>query len=61
VFVYTMPDAAKQQAIADIARWVVEAAPVFAIAARLPLAQAVDAHRAVESGTKIGQVLLDIP
>jgi NADPH2:quinone reductase len=61
VFVYTMPDAAKQQAIADIARWVVESAPVFAIAARLPLAQAVDAHRAVESGTKIGQVLLDLP
>jgi NADPH2:quinone reductase len=61
VFVYTMPDAAKRQAITDIGRWVSDATPLFAIAARLPLAQVVDAHRAVESGTKIGQIVLDIP
>ncbi len=61
VFVYTMPDAAKRQAIVDLARWMREGEPMFAIAARHPLARVVDAHRAVESGTKIGQVLLEIP
>ena len=65
VFVYTMPDAAKRQAIADIGRWVRESrssgGPIFALAGRFPLEHAVDAHRAVESGTKIGQVVLDIP
>ena len=60
VFVYTMPDAAKRAAIADIARWVCEANPQFAIAARFPLAQAVQAHEAVERGDKIGQVIVDI-
>ncbi len=65
VFVYTMPEPAKRQAIADIGRWARAdrpgAAPVFAIAARFPLERVVDAHLAVESGGKIGQVLLDIP
>lgn len=61
VFVYTMPDAAKRQAITDIQRWVRDTTPMFTIAARLPLAQVVDAHLRVESGTKIGQVVLDIP
>jgi NADPH2:quinone reductase len=61
VFVYTMPDSAKRQAIADIVRWTRECTPMFTIAARHALAQAVDAHRSVESGTKIGQVILDIP
>ena len=58
VFVYTMPDAAKAQAHADIARWVREAKPIFAIAERFSLAQVVQAHLAVERGEKIGHVLL---
>jgi len=61
VFVYTMPDAAKRQAIADIARWVAGGRPRFAIAARFPLAEATAAHETVESGKKIGHVILDIP
>jgi NADPH2:quinone reductase len=36
VFVYTMPDAAKAQAHADIARWIAESKPIFAIAHRFP-------------------------
>ena len=58
VFVYTMPDAAKARAHADIARWVREAKPRFAIAERFSLAEVVQAHLAVERGEKIGHVLL---
>ena len=60
VFVYTMPDAAKRRAIADIARWVAEGRPRFAIAARFALADVVAAHEFTESGSKIGHVVLDI-
>jgi NADPH2:quinone reductase len=60
VFVYTMPDAAKAQAHADIARWLAQTKPIFAIAARFPLADAVAAHLAVERGEKIGHVILNI-
>lgn len=60
VFVYTMSDTAKAQAQADIARWVAEAKPIFAIAARFPLREVVTAHLEVERGEKIGHVLLSI-
>jgi NADPH2:quinone reductase len=60
VFVYTMTDAAKREAHSDIARWLAESAPVFAIANRFPLKDVVDAHLAVERGEKIGHVILDI-
>src|SRR3970282_1045118 len=61
VFVYTMPDAAKRKAIADIARWIAGGRPQFSIGARFPLGEAAAAHETVESGNKIGHVLLDIP
>jgi NADPH2:quinone reductase len=61
IFVYTMPDAAKRKAIADIARWITRGRPRFAIAARFPLSAAAAAHETVESGKKIGHVILDIP
>jgi NADPH2:quinone reductase len=60
VLVYTMSDAAKAQAHADIARWVAETNPIFAVAGRFPLADVVDAHRMVERGEKIGHVILNI-
>jgi NADPH:quinone reductase len=59
VFVYTMPESAKRRAIEDIARWVAKGRPQFAIAARFALADAVAAHELVESGRKIGHVVLD--
>jgi NADPH2:quinone reductase len=61
VFVYTMPDAAKEQAIADIGRWIARGRPQYAIAARYPLSEIAAAHETVESGNKIGHVILDIP
>ena len=60
VLVYNMSDAAKAQAHADIARWLAETKPVFAIAERFPLADVIKAHLAVERGEKIGHVILDI-
>jgi len=61
VFVYTMPDAAKRQAIADIGRWIARGRPRYAIAAEFPLSEIAEAHETVESGNKIGHVILDIP
>lgn len=61
VFVYTMPDAAKRQAIADIGRWLARGRPKYAIAARFSLGEIAAAHETVESGNKIGHVILDIP
>lgn len=60
VFVYTMSDEAKAQAHTDIARWVAEVKPVFAIAERYPLDEVVNAHLAVERGEKLGHVILNI-
>ena len=60
VFVYTMSDEAKRAAHADIARWLAETKPVFAIAERYALKDVVAAHLAVERGEKIGHVILNI-
>jgi NADPH2:quinone reductase len=60
VFVYTMPEAAKQHAQADIARWLQEAKPVFSIARRFGLQDVIKAHLTVERGEKIGHVVLAI-
>lgn len=61
VFVYTLTPAARARALADIARWLARGRPCFAIAARLPLSEIAAAHERVESGDKIGHVILDIP
>ena len=58
VFVYTMPDEAKAQAHADIACWLKDTTPIFAIAERYRLDDIVQAHLAVERGAKIGHVIL---
>ncbi|MBM3340835.1 MAG: NADPH:quinone reductase [Betaproteobacteria bacterium] len=60
VFVYTMPDAAKVKAHADIARWLAQTQPMFAIAQRFALVEVVAAHEMVERGEKIGHVILAI-
>jgi NADPH:quinone reductase-like Zn-dependent oxidoreductase len=55
-----MPERAKAEAIADIARWVAETRPIFAIAKRYPLDRIVEAHLAVERAEKLGHVILTI-
>jgi NADPH2:quinone reductase len=61
VFVYNMAAGAKARALADIARWVAQGRPKFAIAARFALSDVAAAHELVESGDKIGHVVLDLP
>lgn len=61
VLVYTLRQADLDRAIADIGSWCATGKPQFAIAARLPMTDAVKAHQLVESGAKLGHVILDIP
>ena len=61
VFVYTMSASAKARALADIKRWIESGRPRFAIAAHMPLSEIVAAHELVESGRKVGHVIMDIP
>ena len=65
VLVYTVPPAAKDDAVADVARAAADGAlPVGEEAGlplhRFPLARTGDAHDAVESGA-VGKVLIDVP
>jgi NADPH2:quinone reductase len=59
ILVFMMPEAAKRQAIAEITRWLEAAELRHYIARRLPLAEAVAAHQAMEAGV-IGNVVLEI-
>jgi NADPH2:quinone reductase len=60
ILVYTMPESAKAAAMADITRALAEGALRPLVGARLPLAQAAEAHAAVEQGTIIGNVVLHL-
>jgi len=57
----TAPIALRRQAQADILRWLSEAPRLHAIAATFPLEATVLAHEAVEAGTKLGTVVVEIP
>ena len=65
VFVYTVPTAAKDAAVSDVAAALTSGAlPVGEEAGlpihRFPLEQTAAAHAAVEAGT-VGKVLIDVP
>ena len=60
VFVYELPSEAIAAGAADIARWVGSGKANPGIAARFPLAELATAHRAVESGETIGNVVVTI-
>ena len=59
ILVFMMPEAAKQQAVEDITRWLEAGELRHYIAKRLPLAEAAAAHQAMEAGV-IGNVVLEI-
>jgi NADPH2:quinone reductase len=60
VLVYSMPEEAKRQACKDINRAIKGGKLTHTIAARFPLEQLADAHVAVESGTHIGKVVVEV-
>lgn len=60
VLVYTITPAQRSQCFRDIERWVDDGRTIFNIAQRFSLARMAEAHRAVEAGTKIGHIVVDI-
>jgi NADPH2:quinone reductase len=59
ILVFMMPEAAKRQALGDLTRWLEAGDLRHYIAKRLPLAEAVAGHQAMERGV-IGNLVLDI-
>ena len=60
ILVYTMPESAKAAGQADLTRALEEEALRPVIGARLPLERIAEAHSAVESGSIIGNVVLQL-
>lgn len=60
VLVYILPEAARRQSIQDINHALAQGALVHAIAETYPLERIADAHKAVESGKMIGNVVVEI-
>ena len=60
VLVYAMSDAAHETAAQDINQAIADGALKAAIAAHYPLAETAKAHDALDSGTLIGKVVIDI-
>ena len=60
VLVYLLPDAARQQGIADVNAALEGGALQARIAARFPLRETIQAHQAVERGNLVGNVILNL-
>lgn len=60
VLVYKLPKAARRTAIDDITGWLSAGALAHPVAARVPLIETARAHELVESGARIGAVLVDV-
>jgi NADPH2:quinone reductase len=59
--VYSISEIERHNVLTGISRWLSETTPIFNIAARFDLQNIVQAHELVESGKKIGHVILNIP
>jgi NADPH2:quinone reductase len=60
VLVYSMPQAAMDAAGADVNAWLASGRAVHNIAGRFPLERSADAHLAVESGSVVGKVVVEV-
>ncbi|MCY4583667.1 MAG: zinc-binding dehydrogenase, partial [Chloroflexi bacterium] len=60
VLVYSEPEAAKQQAVDDVAKATADGALTHPIAAVMPLDDIAAAHELQESNTAIGNIVLDL-
>jgi len=59
--VYSISDLERESVIQGIAQWLEQTQPIFNVAHQFELKDIVQAHELVESGKKIGHVLLTIP
>jgi NADPH2:quinone reductase len=59
--VYSITDLERDSVIQGIAQWLEQTQPIFNIARQFELNDIIQAHELVESGKKIGHVLLTIP
>jgi NADPH2:quinone reductase len=59
--VYSISDQERESVIQGIAQWLEQTQPIFNIARQFELKDIIQAHELVESGKKIGHVLLSIP
>lgn len=60
VFLYTVPEAAKEAATKDIVRLVADGRLIHQIGARFPLARIVEAHEAQERGKVMGNIVIEV-
>jgi NADPH2:quinone reductase len=60
VFIYGMPEAARDKAFADVTEMLKKGTLRHRIGLRVPLARLAEAHAAVEGGRATGSVLMDI-
>ncbi|WP_374571429.1 NADPH:quinone reductase [Phenylobacterium sp.] len=60
VYLPVSPHEARRRAQDDITRWIATGGRQLSVAARFPLAECAAAHEAVEAGTKVGTVVLEI-
>ena len=58
--IYTITPSERAQILSDIDAWLNTRKCQFAIAAKFPLKDVVQAHELIESGNKIGHVILEI-
>jgi NADPH2:quinone reductase len=56
---YALPPPLLAAAQADISKWLAAGKRIHNIAAQFPLSETVQAHLAVESGDKLGTVIVD--
>jgi NADPH2:quinone reductase len=59
--VYSISDLERESVIQGIAQWLEQTQPIFNVAHQFELKDIIQAHELVESGKKIGHVLLTIP
>jgi len=59
MILHSVPRAAIDRARADIADWLAEGGAMHTVAATFPLARTAAAHKFVESGSKLGTVVVE--
>jgi NADPH:quinone reductase-like Zn-dependent oxidoreductase len=60
LLVFILPPEVRARAIADIGRWLGEGALRHRVAATVPLERTAEAHALIETGSRVGSVLVEV-